>query len=196
VSHTILVSSRFQPLHKGHLLFLEKIVELFDNEIIICPLRRPSGNSVKQRTEESDKYEKMLGWTYSLVNNPLPDSQKINFIKYAIENYGVLSTQVVDIIPRVHPYEDWNESLQEIPLKRVWAINSSKSNFDTTKIQHYMSKGEHIISLSSGDFGYRGSEIRQSLKRKERDLGFIPKELHSYFKENCLSYYEENDHEN
>ncbi|MCK4790118.1 MAG: hypothetical protein KAV87_40645 [Desulfobacteraceae bacterium] len=182
----LIVTNRLQPLHRGHLLFWKEICNRFSQQLIICVLRdiqRFAGIDT-----DGSEYERKARWTMLKEQNPLPQELRFELAWRVVRNDTVLVNRA-KVLLRVHPLLDWDKSLEGLPENRVWVFNRTKSDFDASKIDFYHQKGEEVIVLECGDYGYSARHIRQRLAIGERDVSFLPEECRKLFKSKCIQYF-------
>lgn len=187
----IITSGRFQPLHKGHMKFWEKIKKRFPhNLLLVCVLRNPY-ELHHFDVKNSNKFLKMSIWTHAKERNPLPNWERFRLISIAIMNNSLLQNST-HVIFRDKPELNWEKSIMDLPNNRVWVFNPQKSSFDMAKIEYYKMKNEKVMEISLDINGFSARKIREELKGEIKDLSFLPEYCHEYFISNCLKYFQSN----
>lgn len=185
-SSTLIVTHRLQTLHLGHISYWQNLCRHFSRPLIVCVLRDvpPHCNT----RSHSTKYEKLGEWTLNQENNPLPESLRLELADIAVRHNPLLHRRV-RISLRNHPIVNWENSLQGLPSNRVWVFNKTKSEFDSSKTSYYNSKGEKVLVVAFGDYGFSGKLIRKRLRSGRVDLSFLPRECRDFFLNMCLQYF-------
>ena len=187
---TMIVTGRFQPLHKGHFEFLRHLRKEYNEHLIICILRRPFSVDLatNEKTVASSIYEELSKWTRNSKQNPLPNWQRFRLLSIAVNSDPIFAGKT-SILFRGRPDLFWEKSLIDLPENRIWVFNPCKGEFDQSKVEYYKERGERVRLV---DFDkairFRGEVIRKRFLTGEKDLRFLPKACQSYFKKECLQY--------
>lgn len=193
--NVIVTSSRLQPIHEDHLAFWEHLEEKFDDHLVICVLREVPPEASAEVKEDAETYEEYSGWTRRDKQNPLSEWERLRLAEIAVSNSKVLSNSA-SVIFRERPDISWGDSLSTLPDSRRWAFNVTKSAFDSTKPQHYESRGEDVVRVEFGKpSNHEGSKIREALRTGSDDLSFLPSGCHNYFRDHCLSQFRARNHD-
>lgn len=183
----LIVTGRFQPLHKGHIMFLHEIRKKYPTKtLIICILRISPELSIKDE-EIDNNFINISTEVHAKSRNPLPNWERFRLLNIAIRNDPLLSENTF-IIFRDRPELNWANSLVDLPPNRIWVFNSIRGEFDVLKVDFYKQKSEKVIELIIKTDEISGSEIRKKLKNNVLDLSFLPEYCHEYFKLYCLKY--------
>lgn len=180
-------TGRFQPLHKGHIAFLEKVKEIYPNDLlIICIIR----NSIEKTPviATSSFYREAID-KQKRCNNPLPNWERYMLLKLAIDNSIVLRKNTI-ILFRNRPEINWENSISDLPKERIWLLpEKAKEKFDEEKYKYYLSKKEKIMKISLDIPQYSGTLIRKQLLSGNREFDFLPDYCVDYFNQECLKYF-------
>lgn len=182
-------TGRFQPLHLGHIKFLESFKkEHPDDLLIICIIRNTTEKNLDPKEKSGFYFESIK--KQRIENNPLPNWNRYMLLKIAIESNELLKNNTI-IFFRNRSDLNWDLSVSDLPKDRIWLLPSyEKEKFDEEKYKYYISKNERI-ELISVDYNcnYSGEVIRNLLKSNHTDLSFLPFECREYFKKECLGYF-------
>ena len=184
-------SGRFQPLHRGHIKFLEAIKQKHPDDIlIICIIRNTafppkSENATGFGIESKEKHQP--------INNPLPNWNRYYLLSLEVKTNKLLAKNT-EIIFRDRSDINWAESVSDLPEERVFVFPKySKEAFDTEKQKYYQMQHESIEFLDFYDQNemFSGAEIRNRIRidREQTDLSFLPESCQEYFRTDCLKYF-------
>ena len=187
-TRVFIVTGRFQPIHRGHVLFWKKIVHRFSCFLIVCVLRDERHSNEKAVEESENEYLVASKWTHAPKNNPMPAFNRLQLVALAIASDPVLRKAAIPML-RSRPDISWEASLRDLPTDRTWVFNLSKGHFDRTKPQFYRSKGERVQVVQMGKFDYEGTKIREQLSNGIRSFTFLPSGCETYFRCYCLSFF-------
>lgn len=184
-------TGRFQPLHKGHISFLECIKKQHpDDLLIICIIRN---------TYKHGDYDGLSNFCreslqkHQHYNNPLPNWNRYVLLSLAVKSNQLLKNNT-EIIFRNRSDIDWEDSVIDLPKNRVWVLPKySKESFDFEKQKYYLSKNEQVelIDFFDTNTNYSAGHIRRQLKNegKECKFDFLPDICREYFNKECLKYF-------
>ena len=185
----MVISSRFQPLHLAHVEFWREARKRYQEHLVICVLRRSQERAVSPKSPK-DEHDYLSGslWTRAAENNPIPNFQRLRLVEIAVSVEPTLRGNTT-VMLRDRPDTMWERSIQDLPPNRVWAFDPSKSDFDKSKPDFYMSKGEETrtIEFSTADL-HSGRDIRNRLRNGSVDLSFLPEACRDYFARECLPF--------
>lgn len=180
-------TGRFQPLHKGHIAFLEKVKEMFPNDLLIICIIRNSIESIKP-IASSDFYKAAIE-KQKKYNNPLPNWERYMLLKLVVENNELLNKNTI-ILFRNRPEINWESSVSDLPEERIWLIpEKAKEKFDEEKYLFYLSMQEKIMKIPANFTNYSGTLIRKQLFSGNSEFNFLPDYCVDYFKQYCLKYF-------
>jgi cytidyltransferase-like protein len=184
-------TGRFQPLHKGHISFLENVKMCHpDSTLLICIIRQ---TTQPQPFASNSSFNKESIMKHHPQNNPLPNWNRYMLLSLAVKSNHFLRENT-EIIFRNRSDIDWDESVQDLPKDRIWLLPKyAKEPFDLEKQKYYQSKNERIetIDLYNKEEDYSASNIRRQLRkyRENADLSFLPKACREYFRLECLPFF-------
>ena len=184
-------TGRFQPLHKGHISFLEAARRLFSDGILIICILRNSCNSNDMRDKTGNPFWAAYREKELPSNNPLPNWNRYWLLRLATSNSEILNYNTV-ILFRNRPELNWEDSLTDLPDNRIWLMNEKpRDKGEIVKRDFYKSKGERIgcVPFQSINTDYSATMIRNKLKKDPTYIDFLPDCCHSFFSEECLSYF-------
>lgn len=186
-------TGRFQPIHKGHIRFLEAAKKKHPEDLlIICVIRNSTGNekAVTESVFHMESKTKQVS-----ANNPMPNWNRYWLLSLAVNASDILRDNTV-IIFRDRSDLNFQKSVSDLPEDRVWIFPSyAKESFDEAKIQYYQEQNEvvELIDFYDNSVMYSGGAIRNMLNAHygDMDLSFLPDSCREYFQEECLKYFME-----
>lgn len=188
---TIIFTGRFQPLHMGHIHFLEAVKRKYpDDLLLLCVIRNTMQNRI---AKEDSTFHQLSQKKQTPVNNPLPNWNRYRLLSLAVQGNDVLKWNT-EIIFRNRSDVDWDESIADLPKDRIWVFPKyGKEKFDIEKVAFYQSKGEciEIIEFYDDNAAYSATTIRNQLKEygKNADLSFLPNACREYFFDECMEFF-------
>ena len=187
-------TGRFQPLHKGHIHFLEAVKKQHpDDLLIICVIRNSTGG---EKNVCDSAFHAVSKVKQISANNPISNWDRYRLLSIAVKASEVLRDNT-EIIFRDRSDLDFQESISDLPEDRVWLFPSyAKETFDAAKGAYYQHQKETIELVDFYDSCdmFSGSAIRDMLKAQgeEADLTFLPEACREYFRNECLKYFLDN----
>jgi cytidyltransferase-like protein len=184
-------TGRFQPLHNGHIHFLEAVKKRHpDDLLIICVIRNSAGC---EKAVSNSAFHVVSNAKQVSVNNPMPNWNRYRLLSLAVKASEILRDNT-EIIFRDRSDLDFQKSISDLPEDRVWLFpNYAKEAFDAAKIAYYQNQNETIELVDFYDSSdmFSGTAIRDMLKTKDKeaDLSFLPKACREYFRNECMKYH-------
>lgn len=188
---TIIFTGRFQPLHMGHIHFLEFVKKKYPEDLLLlCVIRNTVRNQI---SKENSTFHQLSQKKQTPNNNPLPNWNRYRLLSLAVQDNNVLKLNT-EIIFRNRSDVDWNESVADLPKDRIFVFpKHGKEEFDKEKVAFYQSKGERIeiVEFYDDNATYSATTIRNQLKKfgKNADLSFLPSVCREYFRNECIDYF-------
>ena len=112
-------TGRFQPLHKGHISFLECIKKRHPNDLLIICIIRNTFQSVMPKKMSQFSIESTL--KHQSINNPLPNWNRYMLLSLAVKSNHYLKDNT-EIVFRNRSDIDWMQSVCDLPSDRVWIL--------------------------------------------------------------------------
>lgn len=181
-------TGRFQPLHNGHIAFLEKAKSIIPKNslLIICIIRNSNYTFDKNNNSQFHK-ESII--KQQRKNNPLPNWERYMLVKLAIDSNPIIKENTI-ILFRDRSDTNWEKSLIDLPKERIFLFPKNVyTEFDRQKRLYYEEKNEHILDVINNDHNISATDIRKQLIKNPSDLSFLPKECRDYFNKYCISYF-------
>ena len=185
---TYIFTGRFQPLHLGHISFLKTIKQRYPSDLlIVCILRNSKRNESPKIMNDFYLISKAKQIE---SNNPLPNWNRYMLLSLAIKDDPLLRNNTI-ILFRNRSDIDWEESIADLPEKRIWVFpRYTKEKFDEEKVKYYKEKKESIEIIDCDEqVSFSGTTIRKSLIDGDRSLEFLPLCCRDYFRDECLKYF-------
>ena len=182
---TIIFTGRFQPLHMGHIHFLEAVKRKHPEDLLLlCVIRNTMRNQI---AKEDSTFHQLSQKKQTQVNNPLPNWNRYRLLSLAVQGNDVLKWNT-EIIFRNRSDVDWDESVADLPEDRIWVFPKyGKEEFDNEKVECI-----EIIEFYDDNAAYSATTIRNQLKEygKNADLSFLPNACREYFCDECIEFFE------
>lgn len=188
---TIIFTGRFQPLHMGHIHFLEAVKRKHPKDLLLlCVIRNTMRNQI---AKVDSTFHQLSQKKQTQVNNPLPNCNRYRLLSLAVQGNDILKWNT-EIVFRNRSDVDWDESVVDLPKDRIWVFPKyGKEAFDKEKVAFYQSKREciEIIEFYDDNAAYSATTIRNQLKEygKNADLSFLPNACREYFCDECMEYF-------
>lgn len=150
---------RMQPLHNGHKLLIESMLENYDKVIVAI------GSTQVSRSEK----------------NPYTYLERKEMVKRTFPNQQIYILPLIDI--GASKKEQWTEYVLDEVERR---FNLQPTDYFTgSKEDAFWFEGTlpvHTVCRETKGEGINATEIRRRIKTKESLFGIIPKEVQEYIK--------------
>lgn len=187
----MICTHRLQPLHLGHVRFWREIRKRFSEHLIICILRNEF-TEVPNDSGDANEFMALSASAFATGRTPLPNWERLRLAQLAVAADPLLQASTT-VILRHRADLSWQRSIEDLPEKRTWIFNlTHEAAFDSAKVKFYTGKGENTVTVPVGRAeGLSGSTIRDALKLGT-DYSFLPPACVEYFRQHCLSFFQNN----
>jgi cytidyltransferase-like protein len=149
------VHGRFQPLHLGHMEYLERAAELAD--YLFIGLTQPDVRALRVTTEARHRSE--------AVNNPLTFFERMHLITEALDNVGIDKGRF-SIIP--FPIETPEALPDYLPIG-ITCFTTIVEDWNRLKIERLRAVGYHVEVLwERTEKAYRGETVRRLIQEGDQ----------------------------